>query len=80
MSSSIMTRTTLDIEKPILEEIKRLHDKEKKSMGRIVSDLLAEALANRRKAKTPVRLEWNARAMGAKVNLEDKEALYQLLD
>ena len=49
-------------------------------MGRIVSDLLAEALASRRKAKTPVRFEWNTRAMGAKIDLEDKEALYQLLD
>jgi hypothetical protein len=75
-----MSRTTLDIDKPILEEIKRLHDKEKKSMGRIVSDLLAEALASRRKVKTPARFEWNTRAMGAKVNMEDKEALYQLLD
>jgi predicted nucleic acid-binding protein len=35
-----MSRTTLDIDNPILEEIKRLRDKEKKSMGRIVSDLL----------------------------------------
>jgi hypothetical protein len=75
-----MSRTTLDIDNPILEEIKRLHDKEKKSMGRIVSDLLAEALARRRKVNKPARFEWNTRAMGAKVNLEDKEALYQLLD
>ncbi|MEN8130325.1 MAG: hypothetical protein ABFS45_09050 [Pseudomonadota bacterium] len=75
-----MSRTTLDIDKPILEETKRLHDKEKKSMGRIVSDLLAEALTNRRKVKIPSRFQWNTRAMGAKVNLEDKEALYQLLD
>jgi hypothetical protein len=75
-----MSRTTLDIDKPILEEIKRLHDKEKKSMGRIVSDLLAEALNNRHKPKTSSRFQWNARAMGAKFNLEDKEALYQMLD
>lgn len=75
-----MSRTTLDIDKPILEEIKRLHAREKKSMGRIVSDLLAEALASRQKAKMPTTFEWNTRAMGAKVNLDDKEAMYQLLD
>lgn len=49
-------------------------------MGRIVSDLLAEALANRRKVKSPSRLKWNARAMGARVDLEDKDALYTFLD
>lgn len=49
-------------------------------MGRIVSDLLAEALNNRHKPKTSSRFQWNARAMGAKFNLEDKEALYQMLD
>lgn len=75
-----MSRTTLDIDKPILEEVKRLQNKEKKSMGRIVSDLLADALASRRKAKTTTRFKWNDRAMGAKVDLADKDALYQVLD
>ena len=34
-------RTTLDIDGPILRELKKLQIKEGKSLGRLVSDLLA---------------------------------------
>jgi hypothetical protein len=37
-------RTTLDIDVPILREVKALHESEGRSMGAIVSELLAEAL------------------------------------
>ena len=37
-------RTTLDIDDPVLRELKRLQTKEGKSLGRLVSDLLARAL------------------------------------
>jgi hypothetical protein len=40
-----MMRTTLDIDAPLLRELKQLQKKEKKALGAIVSDLLAEALA-----------------------------------
>jgi hypothetical protein len=38
-----MARTTLDIDDPILEEVKRVRDREGKSIGRVVSDLPAGA-------------------------------------
>ena len=41
-------RTTLDIDGPILREVKAIHEREGRSMGAVVSELLAEALAWRR--------------------------------
>jgi len=38
-------RTTIDISDPILKEIKAIHEREGRSMGSVVSELLAEALA-----------------------------------
>lgn len=37
-------RTTLDIDDPVLHELKRLRAKEGKSLSRLASDLLARAL------------------------------------
>ena len=49
-----MARTTIDIDDPILKEIKAIQKKEGRSMGKIVSQLLAEALVQQKApAKTP---------------------------
>lgn len=73
-------RTTLDIDDPILREVKAIHQKEGKSMGAIVSELLADALSRRgaHEARPPFR--WVSRPMKARVNLADKEAVYAVLD
>jgi len=58
-------RTTLDLEKPILEGLKSLQKKEKISLGKIASRLLAGALTKDAagSADKPV-LQWTvARAM-----------------
>lgn len=76
-----MPRTTLNIDAPVLAEAKRLAEREGKSLGAAVSELLAAALAHRaagRKATAP--LQWTARPMGERVDLTDKEALYAALD
>ena len=39
-----MARTTLDIDESVLRDLKRLQRKQGKSLGRLVSDLLAETL------------------------------------
>ncbi len=79
VASSIM-RTTLDIEAPILREVKALHEREGRSMGAIVSELLAEALAGRRSLHTPPAFRWTTRDMKPLVDLSDKEAVYAALD
>ena len=46
IASRIM-RTTVDIDDPLLREVKAIQEKEGRSMGAVVSELLAEALARR---------------------------------
>jgi hypothetical protein len=81
MEASRIMRTTIDIDDPILKDVKRLQKREGKSLGRLVSDLLAESLARRRKEP---RLEkpftWIHRGMGAKVDLRDKELVHSMID
>jgi hypothetical protein len=79
IASNIM-RTTLDIDDPILREIKALHEKEGRSMGAVVSELLAEALARRRSPRTRPSFRWTSRDMKALVDISDKEAVYAALD
>ena len=73
-------RTTLDIDATILREIKALQKNERRSMGRIVTDLLADALARRRRPADKQELRWTSRRMRALVDLSDKEAVHRALD
>lgn len=74
-------RTTIDIDDPILKEVKRLQRREGKSLGRLVSDLLAQSLADRRKApKSELQFRWIAKPMGARIDLGDKDALLDAMD
>ena len=74
-------RTTIDIDDPILKELKKLVQKEGKSLGRAVSDLLAQALQRRKKSgRQPEKPSWISRNMSARINLDDKEVLYAALD
>lgn len=74
-------RTTIDIDDPILKDLKRLQRREGKSLGRLVSDLLAQALADtQRKSRSEPEFDWVARPMGARVDLADKHALLDAMD
>ncbi|MGH8573301.1 MAG: antitoxin [Gammaproteobacteria bacterium] len=74
-------RTTIDIDTPILKEVKALQKKEGHSLGRLISDLLAQALRARKtgvgKSATPA---WVSQPMGARVDLGDKEAVYAAME
>lgn len=78
--SSIIMRTTVDIDDPILREVKALHEKEGRSMGAIVSELLADALARRRASRARPSFRWTSRPMKALVDLADTDAVYAALD
>ncbi|MYH15200.1 MAG: antitoxin [Gammaproteobacteria bacterium] len=73
-------RTTLDIDGPILRELKKRQTKEGKSLGRLVSDLLARAMQEEAVPADDSPPAWIAKPMGARVNLSDREAVYRLLD
>lgn len=73
-------RTTIDIDTPLLEELKAIQRKEGRSLGKIVSQHLAEALSQRRAERPTSCLAWTSRPMGARVDLTDTEALHRMLD
>ncbi len=71
----------MDIDDPILEEVKRFRDQEGKSLGRVITDLLAWAIADLNKQEDQdSEFEWTARSLGARIQLEDKDVLYRVLD
>ena len=74
-------RTTIDIDDPILKDLKRLQRREGKSLGRLVSDLLAQSLAaSLHERPAAPAFHWSAKPMGARVHLADKHALLDALD
>ena len=74
-------RTTIDIDDPVLKELKRLQRREGKSLGKLVSELLAHSLAAARTdAPAPVEFAWIAKPMGARVDLADKHAVLDAMD
>ncbi len=75
-----MARTTLNIETPILKEIKSLQEKEGLPMGKIISRLLSEALAQRKTRRVTPSFHWVSRPMRALVDFTDKDTLYTILD
>lgn len=57
LASRIM-RTTIDIDDPVLKDLKRLQKRQGKSLGRLVSDLLAQALAWTCRTNMPCSTRW----------------------
>ena len=80
IASRIMTRTTINIDAPVLEELKAIQKEEGASLGAVASRLLTEAIARRRKPPRATRLDWVSKPMGCRIDLADKEALHQALD
>jgi hypothetical protein len=74
-------RTTVDIDDPVLKDLKKIQQKEGKSLGRLISDLLAQAIGERKSAKAPTRpVKWISKSMGARIDLADHEALYAAME
>lgn len=80
ISSRIM-RTTIDIDDLILKDLKRLQQREGKTLGRLVTDLLADALARQpRREQATIPLVWVSKPLGALVDLADHDALQDAMD
>jgi hypothetical protein len=74
-----MSRTTIDIDSAVMRELKRRQKIEGKTLGALVSELLATAL-EQPEPDPGGPLTWTAKSMGAMVDLEDKEALRRAVD
>lgn len=76
-----MPRTTIDIDGPVLDDLRRIQKRDAKSLGRTVSDLLAEAISRYGgKRSKPAKFAWISRPMRARVDLADKEAVRAAAD
>lgn len=73
-----MPRTTIDVDAAVLRELEARKRREGKTLGRLVSELLAAALD--RSDDPPQSFEWYSQPMRALVDLEDKEAVRRVLD
>lgn len=74
-----MSRTTLDLDAAVTRELRRRAERERKSMGQVASEALAQAFAAT--PAEPASFRWVTRPMGLPlVDLEDKDALYRILD
>ncbi|MEO8511852.1 MAG: antitoxin [Chloroflexota bacterium] len=74
-----MTRTTIDLDAGVLRELKRRTRRSGQTLGELTSALLASAL----RAPAPgdrTKFRWRSAPMGARVDLDDKEALNRALD
>ena len=74
-----MTRTTIDIDSAVLRRLKERKRREGKTLGQLVSELLASAL-RRDDTPTSSELAWTSRPMGARIDLQDKEAVRRALE
>lgn len=74
-----MARTTLDLDPVILDRLRARAEQQRKSMGQVASEALARAFATEGEERPP--FEWKTHNMGLPlIDLEDKDALYRILD
>jgi hypothetical protein len=79
-ASRIMPRTTLDLDAGVLRELKRRAKEEGRSLGDLVSEIVAPLLGAPSHRKV-VRFSWRTAPMGpARMDLEDKEAVRRALE
>ncbi|HEX9892240.1 MAG TPA: ribbon-helix-helix protein, CopG family [Actinomycetota bacterium] len=75
-----MPRTTVSIDASVLRALKRRARDEGKSLGQVMSELLAPALRAQKRAGEAPAVRWRSRAMEARVDLEDRDAVMEALD
>jgi hypothetical protein len=74
-----MPRTTVSIDASVLRALKRRAREEGKSLGQVISEIVAPALRSGEPTGKAPTFRWASKAMEAKVDLEDKEAVREAL-
>jgi hypothetical protein len=76
-----MARRTVDIDDAVLRDLERLQKRDGKSLGQLISEMVGASLGRTHTCEAPAQpLQWTTRAMGARVDLENKEAVRAALD
>jgi hypothetical protein len=78
VASRIMARTTIDIDPAVLREFKRRQAATGKTLGSLVSEMLAGALQSD-EPQARREFAWTSRTMRALIDLEDAEAVRRTL-
>lgn len=71
-------RTTLDLDDDVLRVLKQRQRIEGKTLGQLVSELLAKALAAAPGPRADIR--WTTEDLRPRVDLDDKDAVWAVLD
>lgn len=79
LASRIMPRTTIDIDAQVLRDLKDRQERDGKSLGQLVSELVAGALRDEAEPSTEA-FTWTTSRMRARVDLTDKDAVFRALD
>ena len=75
-----MARTTVDIDASVLRELKKRQERERKTLGQLISELLAKAMDAEDGGGAAGPLSWVAKDLQPRVDLEDKDAVWSALD
>mgnify|MGYP000241635706 CR=1 FL=1 len=75
-----MARTTVDIDASVLRELKKRQERERKTLGQLISELLAKALEAEDAGGAARPLSWVTKDLQPRVDLEDKDAVWSALD
>jgi hypothetical protein len=75
-----MARTTVDIDASVLRELRKRQERERKTLGQLISELLAKAMESENDASPPPPFSWVTKDLQPRVDLEDKDALWSILD
>lgn len=75
-----MPRTTVDIDASVLRELKKRQERERKTLGQLISELVAKAIETENKTASTSPFAWVEKDLRPRVDLEDKDALWSILD
>ena len=75
-----MARTTVDIDASVLRELKKRQERERKTLGQLISELLVKAIESENDPTAGTPFRWVAKDLQPRVDLEDKDALWSVLD
>jgi hypothetical protein len=79
--ASRIMRTTLDLDPAVVRELKRRERETGKSISELASELLTLALhKDPLRRPSTHRFAWRSARMGARVDLDDKQAVRQALE
>ena len=75
-----MPRTTVDIDASVLRELKKRQLRERKTLGQLISELLAKAIESENDTTGARPFSWVSRDLQPRVDIKDKDALWSVLD